>query len=107
LRSLAQQLSDPSTSVACKYSQDGCNGSSVLMEDEGVLPPIVAYRHSMQCHTEEAEASIPTETMNTHRNDANYAAHAINDSGVLVVKRLMLLPLMLPARPRRRCIQCL
>jgi hypothetical protein len=29
--------------------------------------------------TEEAEASIPTKTVNTHRNDANNAAPAIND----------------------------
>jgi hypothetical protein len=40
----------------------------------------IAYHHSMQQHpTEEAEASIPTETVSTHRNDANNAAPTIKD----------------------------
>jgi hypothetical protein len=33
----------------------------------------------MQYPTEEAEASIPTETMNSHRNDANNATPTIKD----------------------------
>jgi hypothetical protein len=74
---------------------------------------LLLYRISSQYAVLYRKASIPTETINTHRNDANNAAPAIKDrtGGVLVVTLLLLFMLLfmllLPARSRRRSTQCL